>query len=510
MTGHTSRVGTDPGPFAGGEQLYSRLAREPSAPLPAGPAAATFDAHAGRVLLLLTAGLFIFNVLLHYPGVMSNDAVTQYAEAVSGKYTDWHPPVMAWLWSLLRFAGEGPAPFLLLHLAAYWTGFGLLADGTRRSGHPRIALLVALAGAFPPFLFLNGTIMKDVGMAASWIAAVGTIFWFRAQERRIPVAWGVLVAALLVYGTMVRSNAIFGLGPLLAYALARPDWLRNSRLIAAAVVVAVLAIPVTQQTNRILFHPASRDAHHSLLLFDLVGIAAHERDPRLVAPRATLSVADLKACYTPYWWDSLSPWGRCAALVNRPDTDHATWGEGLSTQWARAIAEHPIAYAIHRLKHFNSAVLFVVPLKHVRLTPEYRAGDPTFKPMEIFSQRDIHFDLVRKNPLFWPVTWLIWGGFLLGFLGRQSPTPAVLLARVLVVSALGYSAAYLVIGIATDMRYHFWSMMGLIVATLLAMPLLTQGWRSRSGWLIGGLAAAGAVTAIGVAARLLDFQRWVS
>jgi hypothetical protein len=152
----------------------------------------------------------------------------------------------------------------------------------------------------------------------------------------------------------------------------------------------------------------------------------------------------------------------------------------------------------------------VVPLKHVRLTPEYRADDPAFKPMEVFSQRDIHFDLVRKNPLFWPVTWLIWGGFLLGFLGRQSPTPAVLLARVLVVSALGYSAAYLVIGIATDMRYHFWSMMGLIVATLLAMPLLTQGWRSRSGWLIGGLAAAGAVTAIGVAARLLDFQRWVS
>ncbi|HWP11581.1 MAG TPA: hypothetical protein VNN06_07145 [Ramlibacter sp.] len=510
MDGRISVVPTEPGAFVGAKPLDAAAVSEPPASLPERRDARGIREHAGSVLLLLTAGLFTFNVLLHYPGVMSNDAVNQYAEAISGKYTDWHPPVMAWLWSLLRLAGEGPAPFLLLHLAAYWTGFGLLADGMRRRGHPRIAFAIALSGAFPPFLFLNGTIMKDVGMAASWIAAAGVIFWFRAQQRRIPVLCGVLVAALVLYGALVRSNAVFGLGPLLVYALARPAWLRNSRLIAATVFVAALAIPVAQQLNRVLFHPAPKDGHHALFLFDLIGIAAHEGNPSLAAPRAMLNAAQLRACYTPYWWDSFSPWGRCGALVNRPDTDHATWGEGLSSQWAKTVAEHPLAYASHRLKHFNSELLFAVPLKHVRLTPEYRADDPAFKPIEVFSESSLRFDLVRKNPLFWPATWLAWGAFLLALVGRQSPTPPVVLARVLVVSALGYSSAYLVIGIATDMRYYFWPIMAVIAATLLALPLLADGWRSRSATLIGGLAAVGAVMAIGVAARLLDFQRWVS
>ena len=455
---------------------------------------------------LLVGALFAANVALHFPGTMTNDSINQYAEAISGRYTDWHPPVMAWLWSVLRLAADGPAPFLLLHLALYWAGFGLLADGMRRSGHPRIALLIALAGAFPPFLYLNASVVKDVGMVAFWLAGVGLMFWFRVQERRIPVPVGVLVAALVLYGTLVRSNALFALGPLLMYALAPAHWLRSTRLMVGAVVIAVLALPVTQLANRLLFDPHSRDAVHSLFLFDLMGIAAHENDPSLVEPRATLSASDLKACYTPYWWDSLSPWGRCAARTHRPDTDHATVGEGLALQWAKTIIAHPAAYAVHRLKHFNSAVLFAVPPKHIRLTPEYRTGDPAFPPLEIVTERDLKFDLLRKNPFIWPVTWMVWGAFLLAFLARRPDSTPVLLSRALIVSALGYSMAYLMVGVATDMRYHYWTIMAMLAATLLAAPQLVHGLRERSPSLMVGFAALAVVVTIGVATRLLDFQ----
>jgi hypothetical protein len=157
--------------------------------LPEGSGAARFS-HllaklAGPLLLLLVVALFTVNALMHYPGTMNNDSINQYGQAVSGRYADWHPPVMAWLWSLLRLAGEGPGPLLLLHLAFYWLGFGLLADGLRRSDHPRLAVLMALAGAFPPFLYINATVAKDVGLVASWLAALGLIFWFRA----VPVLW---------------------------------------------------------------------------------------------------------------------------------------------------------------------------------------------------------------------------------------------------------------------------------------------------------------------------------
>ncbi len=457
-------------------------------------------------LPLLAGLLFTANVVLHFPGTMTNDSINQYAEAVSGRYTDWHPPVMAWLWSVLRLLGDGPAPFLLLHLALYWAGFGLLADAMRRIGYPRTALLIVLAGAFPPFLYLNANVVKDVGMVASWLAAVGLLFWFRAQGRRLPAVAGLLAAALLIYGTLVRSNALFALGPLLMFALAPRRWLRATRLMAGAVLIALLMIPVTQQANRLLFDPQSRDPVHSLFLFDLTGIAAHTKTPALVEPRATLSQADLAACYTPYWWDSLSPWGRCASRVHRPDTDHATLGEGLPLQWARTIAAHPAAYAIHRLKHFNSSILFAVPSKHIRLTPEYRSGDPAFRPLEVFTQRDIKLDILRKNPFIWPVTWLVWGAFVLVFLSRRPDESPVVLARVLIISALGYSLAYLVVGVATDMRYHYWTLIAMLAATLLVAPHLAEGLRQRSAPLVGGLAALAVVLAIGVATRLLDFQ----
>ncbi|MEO8654554.1 MAG: hypothetical protein ABI409_10570, partial [Ramlibacter sp.] len=319
----------------------------------------------------------------------------------------------------------------------------------------------------------------------------------------------VVVAALVAYGTLVRGNALFGLGPLVLYAVAPAGWLRSGRLIAGALLVALLAIPATQLANRVLFQAQARDPVHSLFMFDLAGIAAHEHDPRLLEPRATLQAADLAACYTPYWWDSFSPWGSCAALVHRPDSDHATIGEGLAAQWARTVTSHPLAYAIHRLKHFNSSVLFAVPPKHVRLTPEYRTDNPAFPPMEVFSARDIRFDLLRKNPFMWPVTWLAWAAVLLAWAGRERATSSVLLARVLAVSALGYSGAYLVIGVATDFRYHYWSLVAVAAATVAVLPQLAQAWRSRSRILLGGLALVGLVVVLGVAARLLDFQAWM-
>ncbi len=464
----------------------------------------------GRFVLPLVAVLFIVNVLAYYPGSMMNDSVNQYAEAVSGRLTDWHPPIMAWLWSLLRRIHNGPAPFFVLHLAAFWGGIGLIADATRRSGRPGVAAAVALAGAFPSFVFENAYVIKDVGMAVSWVAAVGLIYWFRSQGRRMPLAWALLAGLLIVYGALVRTNAVFGLGPLLMYALAPAAWLRNLRLMIATLLIAVVAVPLSQQVNRVLFQPVAREAVNSLFLYDLIGIALHENNPALIEPRATLSLQDLKTCYTPFWWDSFSSWGPCGDKVHRPDHDRATYGEGLAQQWAKTIKEHPMAYTVHRLKHFNSELMFAVPLKHMRLAPEFRTDLPGFKPLEVFSPTNIRMDIVRKNPVVWPVTWVAWGAMLLLFLARAEPLPSVLFARVLVVSALAYSGAYLLIGVATDIRYHYWSMLASVLATLVVWPQLAQGWRSRSKPLIAALAVVAMVVITGLATRAFDFQAWTA
>ncbi len=370
--------------------------------------------------------------------------------------------------------------------------------------------MVVLAGAFPPFLYVNAQVVKDVGMAVAWLAAAGLLFWFRVQHRRLPVAIGLAVAALVFYGAMVRTNALFGLGPLLLYALAPAGWLRNTRLLAAAVVVAVLALPASQLANRLLFDPKPEHAVQSLFLYDLMGIAVHTGNPAVLEPRATFTREELRDCYSPYWWDSLSPWGRCAGKVHRPaGTDMPTLPDGLARQWLRSVAAHPAAWIEHRLKHFNSALLFAVPLKHIRLTPEYRTGDPARPPLELVTARDVKLDLVRKNPAVWPVTWLAWAACLLVLLRREPPTPAAALARVLAASALGYSGAYLLIGVATDMRYHYWSLLAVMLATLAVLPHLGEQLRRRPRPLVMSAAAVSLVVLLGVAARLLDFRAWV-
>lgn len=466
-------------------------------------------AAAAWLLPAMVFALFAANLALHFPGVMNNDSISQYRQAVAGSYGDWHPPVMAWLWSQLLVFGHGPAPLLVLHLALYWLGFGLIADAMRRAGHVKLALAVTLAGAFPPFLYVNAQVVKDVGMAASWLAAAGLLFWHRSQQRRIGPVAAIAIGALLLYGTLVRTNAVFGLGPLLLLAFAPRGWLRPGRLMAAAVLAAVVALPASKLLNDQLFHPKAQNAVQSLFLFDLMGIAVHADDPAVIEPRATFTREQMRACYTPYWWDSLSMWGRCAERVHRADPDTPTIGDGLAAQWARSIAAHPLAYAEHRLEHFNSALLFAVPAKHVRFTPEYRTDDPRFQPLEVVTPRDVKMDLVRKNPLVWPATWIAWAACLLVLL-RRSHLAGAAFARVLCVSALGYSGAYLLIGVATDMRYHYWSLLAVLLATLAALPSLLVLWRRRSPALFASVAFVAVVVGIGIAARLLDFRGFLA
>ena len=42
-----------------------------------------------------------FIVLLFYPGIMSNDSIASLRQARSFEFNDWHPPVMALIWSVL-------------------------------------------------------------------------------------------------------------------------------------------------------------------------------------------------------------------------------------------------------------------------------------------------------------------------------------------------------------------------------------------------------------------------
>ena len=75
--------------------------------------------------------------------------------------------------------------------------------------------------------------------------------------------------------------------------------------------------------------------------------------------------------------------------------------------------------------------------------------------------------LVRQNPIFWPITWYAAGLGLLTLLWRRCDHPADVLALVAVASSFGLLLSYAAIGVASDLRYHYWTMVAVGLSIVL-------------------------------------------
>lgn len=458
--------------------------------------------------LLLVIGLA--SMALAWPGVIVPDSQVQLDQARSGRYADWHPPVMAWVWSGLLKLGAAPGSLMLLHQSLYWTGFALIADGCARSGRPRSAWAIVAAALFPLFLSYNALILKDVGMASSLVFAWGLALWFLLQGRRVPAPalGGSLLAT--AYGALVRANAVFAIGPLVVLLATQGRRVSRVVLAAASIVIAALAVPLSGWINHGLLEARPQDPLQSLQIFDLLGIQVRSGDDAVWGPGRGLTADEARRCYSSFFWDTMAPWGACATLrakLGQPqeadDYDAAQVAER-GRRWRSAILSHPAAYAAHRLAHFNASLYFFVPAFHFRQSKHHSlVGSP---PERTVTPSEIRFDYVKKSVLVWPATWVGLGLAMLVLLGapRAAASAAAPLATALIASGLLYSGAYALIGVATEVRYHYWTIMVVMLAAIIAIEPLAEAWRSSPARRWSALALVAVVCGCGFAARLAD------
>ena len=71
-----------------------------------------------------------------FPGELISDSRDQLHQAITHQYLDWHPPIMAVVWSWLLKINGNPGLLLVLHQGLHWLGFGLIADGFFRVRMP--------------------------------------------------------------------------------------------------------------------------------------------------------------------------------------------------------------------------------------------------------------------------------------------------------------------------------------------------------------------------------------
>jgi hypothetical protein len=404
----------------------------------------------------------------YWPGVMVDDARWQYQQSVDNSYEDWHPPLMAWAWRRVAFIIPGPAPMLLLQLLLYWAGIALIAWWAHRRGQRGLAVAIACAGWLPAPLALTGSVLKDVLMAGFLLVSTGLLLC-RTFVRRDALRAAMSLASFLCLFTAaaLRLNAVFACLPLLLAAL--PVYLTRTRLrLAASTILAAAAFLMVGPAVAALVQAETTKVDLSLKIFDLGGITEHSgvsvfpefgvRDP----------VAVNRLCYDPDQWDGYSTWAKrpCPLGFARFDELVDEGDVSVTRLWLNAILSHPLAYAEHRLDHFNRSVWFLVPDSPAFTASSRSVANPwgfQVRPNATLTAISGYADTAAVTPLGWPIFWI---SVALAALIVSLSAKMAMVVRALPASAFLYGLSYLVVGVAVGMRYYFWTITGAALAVL--------------------------------------------
>jgi hypothetical protein len=436
------------------------------------PAAQTTTAFEWVILLIAAAG-FAVTVVVFYPGYSTADARYVYVDALAWDFGDWQSPVMGVLWRLIDPVAPGSLSMFLLTAGLYWLAFGLLALIIARRS-PWLAVLTPLAAFAPPAFFFVGMVWRDVLFGTVWLLAA--ILAFAATERfprgRLPLQAIALV--LIAFGVLLRPNAVIA-APLLAAYVIWPGRFSVKRTAIAFLPGIILFVALVPLVYYGLLGAKRQNPLHAVLVFDLGGITRFTGENQFPVAWSAEQTALLSgACYDPVRWDSYWHVPPCPFVMQRLERpDDIIFGTPrLVAAWWQALTAHPFAYLRHRATfswQFLGRSNLVLPVWDW-LNPASSYGH-----RRVFTPLVALHDLLQPTLLFRPALWLILAAAVGALAWPARATPAGVFAIAVTSSAVVYVLTFLLVGVAADFRYAYWS----VLAALAGAPLAALTWQER-------------------------------
>ena len=300
---------------------------------------ATFAATASSVLI--------------FPGFMSFDSFYVLRQSLDlTPINDYHPVIWALVWRGLMAIARTPGVLLVFDQALYWSAVTLFAFALASRG-PTRAALIAGVGFVPPMYIIALHLWPDAQMLGALTLTVAAL---AADLRRPHPAWLLIACLALLYGAMVRENAVFALPPLGGYLAWRVAgaWRAVARRRARATLLILGAIlsafaASLWSLDRVAVHESKIGY---LLVWDLAAISV-ARNQDLIPPYLARTGGDdflaaLRARFNPDL--NIPIFAVVSPVPPKGDTLR------LVRDWLNAIRAHPRAYLRHRWHVFATLI----------------------------------------------------------------------------------------------------------------------------------------------------------
>ncbi|MGH6872834.1 MAG: glycosyltransferase family 39 protein [Rhizomicrobium sp.] len=407
---------------------------------------------------ILLAG-FAAALIVNWPGHLEFDSILQLLEGRTGRYSNWHPPVMSWLLGLSDAMSGDARWFVLLDTAMAFGALGTLLWIAERPGWSAV-VAAAVAAALPQLFFFQAIVFKDILFAdacvAGFVCVAAAARWPRRRS-----AWLAGAVLFVTLAALARQNG-FLIVPIAALTAAfiAPDRRRTGMEFLAACIVLMLGANALLQT-RATGALGATEQLEDLELYDLAGMM--RKDPGLAVPildRDAPGMAKIlhqkgAAFYTPAAHDALADKsGMKPFIVSSIDA--------VARQWRASVWAHPLLYLSVRAADFSYVFLSL----HPDVCPVYVVGvDGPAAAMKALNLRyrddgrddwldDSYAGPLVGTPVFsHPFFAAVAIACFVLLLHRRRPADLAM-AGLLSATAL-YAASYFVISLACEYRYLF-------------------------------------------------------
>jgi hypothetical protein len=308
-----------------------------------------------RLSWRLYLALVLLAWLVNYPGRIQSDTLSQLTEAQNlEKLSDWHSPVVTWLFSLFTPALGQPASALLVQalLVFFYPAITLRPQDHRGLGVTDVALGVAWAVLVAALIGITGEILKDVVMVGA-ILCLLALLDLRPADKVVQLWFALALLVLIV--TIRRTNFLMlGIagGVCALFALGAGRKFVFSLLLILILSAAAFYLP--NFINRKVLGARDAKQETGLIIFDIAGISSDIKQ-NLFSQLPGWSGEQVQRpweCYTPKGADPFTIYGDCkqylegfAAAMQRADAPSPVqW-------WLHNVLRHPISYLKHRVSY---------------------------------------------------------------------------------------------------------------------------------------------------------------